>query len=74
MCDDKSGSRNFIAELVNKFFQEKEQEYSVKLYESPMDLLLDLDLGKYFDLYLLDVENAGYKWDSIGQRDPEILF
>ena len=52
IVDDKSGSRNFIAELVNKFFQEKEQEYSVKLYESPMDLLLDLDQGKYFDLYL----------------------
>ena len=56
IVDDKSESRNFIAELVNKFFQEKEQEYSVKLYESPMDLLLDLDQGKYFDLYLLDVE------------------
>lgn len=56
IVDDEKQSRSKVLELTRAFLKKKKETAEVKEYAAPMELLLDLEQGAYFDLFLLDVE------------------
>lgn len=55
--DRESGSR--IKNDIEKELIRRKTGYETVAYKSPMELLADLDDGKYYDLFFLDVEMRG---------------
>lgn len=56
IVDDDKRSREVVYQIVDTFFRGKDNDYRICMYESSMELLMDLDQGKYYEIYLLDVE------------------
>ncbi len=56
ILDDNENDRLFVKKIVDEYCETREEECNVYTYESSMDLLFDLDQGRYFNLFFLDVE------------------
>lgn len=56
ILDDNENDRLHVKQIVDEYCGTQEEVCKVYTYESAMDLLFDLDLGKYFNLFFLDVE------------------
>lgn len=72
--------RNRIGKVVKQYCDNKKELVNVVLYESPMDLLLDLDQGKYYNIYLLDIEMPVYSGIEVAREiwkyylEPVIVY
>lgn len=60
ILDDNTNDMQYVKSLIDIYCREKKELFQVQLYENAMDLLFDLDQGKYFDLFFLDVEMPMY--------------
>ncbi len=80
IVDDERTFAEQVRELAEACLGEQEEDYEVKTYELPTELLWDLQEGEYFDVYLLDVEMPGMDGlalaNQIRQRyeKPYIIF
>lgn len=74
IVDDDNGSREAIYQIVDTFFQGQNIDYRICLYESPMELLMDLDQGKYYEIYLLDVEMPVLTGIELARRIRKYYF
>lgn len=59
IVDDDSIIRKRIHEIVKQYMDLKREPCQIREYSGPDQLLLDLEQGIYFDLFLLDVEMSG---------------
>lgn len=74
IVDDDNGSREAIYQIVDTFFQGQNIDYRICLYEGPMELLMDLDQGKYYEIYLLDVEMPVLTGIELARRIRKYYF
>lgn len=56
IVDDDENYAERIAEVTLKVMKSKNETANIKVYSNPMELLMDLDQKKYYDIYLLDVK------------------
>lgn len=56
IVDDDLSSGKRMETIVKQFLNLKQEMVPVLVYHSPMELLFDLDQGKYYDLFFLDME------------------
>lgn len=56
IVDDERVSRERILQFIENYLKNTDELFEIQQYESSMGLLLDLDQGKYYDLFLLDIE------------------
>lgn len=56
IVDDERTFAEQVRELAEACLRGQEEDYEVKTYELPTELLWDLQEGEYFDVYLLDVD------------------
>lgn len=59
ILDDERDSGDKIKNEIEKEIKRRQRSCAVIVYKSSMELLADLDDGKYYDLFFLDVEIPG---------------
>lgn len=80
IVDDFPESISQISRITEDFIQKSGIGYLIRAYESPAELLFDLDQGKYYDLYLLDVQMPGTNGIEVAREirgkyfDPDIIY
>lgn len=74
VVDDSPESIAMVIHAAEQFFQNHTAEHEIKDYHSPGELLIDLDQGKYYDLYLLDVQMPGANGIQVAREIREKYF
>lgn len=80
IIDDDKNCNEETEKIVGAFFENRNIEYYIKLYDSSMELLMDLDHGKYYEIFLLDVEMPVFTGIELARKirkyyfEPAIIF
>ena len=53
---------------MKKCLTEKGMEYEIKLYNTPGNLVWDLEEQTYFDIFLIDIEMSGINGLELAQK------
>lgn len=56
IIDDNSIDRNQIETLTDEYFSQKQYEYEIKTFERSELMLMELQEGGYYDVFLLDMD------------------
>lgn len=56
IAEDNPRDREHICRITEEYLKKRQVPFDIRLYAGPMELLLDIDQGMYYDLFLLDVE------------------
>lgn len=59
VVDDNETFLKQAQSIVKKCLTEKGMEYEIKLYNTPGNLVWDLEEQTYFDIFLIDIEMPG---------------
>lgn len=73
VVDDEEAVTENIKEIIVGYFQGKDDDYELKTYTLPMELIWDLEENdEYYDIYFLDIEMDKVKGLDLAQRIREI--
>ncbi len=78
--DDEPQFTQQIADIAEAFFKNRKEDFQVCQYQSPRELVMDVDHGMYFDIYFLDIEMPSMNGMALAQHirevylDPYIIF
>ena len=73
VVDDEEAVTETVKEIIVDYFRGKDDDYKVKTYHLPMELIWDLEENdEYFDIYLLDIEMEEVKGLDLAQKIREI--
>lgn len=56
VIDDQKEITDHIAGIVNRYFEKCGEEFKVKCYQFPRELIWDLQEKDYYDIFLIDIE------------------
>lgn len=56
VVDDDEAMTSKLKRVVNDFYEQEKREHILKIYNMPGELLWDLEEGRYYDIYFLDIE------------------
>ena len=56
VVDDQKEITDHIAGIVQKYFEGCQEEFKVKCYQFPRELIWDLQENDYYDIFLIDIE------------------
>ncbi len=79
-CDDDSVMVNEISKLFDKYCAENDQKITYMVFNSPLELLAEIEKGTHFDILLLDVIMPGQNGMNVAKeirqhdRTAKIIF
>lgn len=79
-CDDDSVMVNEISKLFAKYCAENDQKITYMVFNSPLELLAEIEKGTHFDILLLDVIMPGQNGMNVAReirqhdRTAKIIF
>ena len=68
VVDDNETFLKQAQSIVKKCLTEKGMEYEIKLYNTPGNLVWDLEEQTYFDIFLIDIEMPGINGLELAQK------
>ena len=80
VADDEPQFTQQVARIAEEFFKDLEEDFEVYQYQYPRELVMDVDNGMYFDIYLLDIQMPSMDGMALAQHiretylDPYIIF
>lgn len=80
IADDEKEFVEKIEKIIRQFFSTRNEEYKIEKYLLSGELMVDVEEGKYFDIYLIDIEMPtvnGWSLASVIREkynEPYIIF
>lgn len=80
VCDDDLSALNEIAGLFDKYRLEREQEMAYTTFQSPLELLAEIEKGRRWDVLFLDIIMPGQNGISVAKeirqydKNAKIIF